>query len=145
MTPLSLSTLTPSKGSKTSSRRIGRGNSSSRGNYSGKGVKGQKARTGGRSGLKRKSFKYILQRIPKLRGFHSLKARPAVLNLTDIAVLDETIITPAVLKKHGLMSKNTSAVKILGNGEVKKAFTITGCLVSETVREKIQKAGGKVS
>lgn len=142
---LSLSTVQPAKGARTSSKRIGRGNGSGRGNYSGKGIKGQKARTGGRNKLKRMSFKYILQRLPKRRGFTSIHKKPETISLDVLQAINESKITPALLYKLGLVRTAANGVKILvGKGEIKRILTISGCTVSDTARAKIESAGGKI-
>lgn len=141
---LTLEQLKPGKRTK-GLRRIGRGSSSTKGNYSGKGIKGQKARQGGRKGLKRFGLKRIIQSLPKMRGFQSQHARPKIVNLDDLAVLTEATITPAVLVSRGLIGHARDGVKVLGNGEVKRAMTITGCTVSASARAKIEAAGGSVA
>lgn len=142
---ITLSNLKPAPHSHKHSKRIGRGNAG-RGSYSGKGIKGQKARTGGRAGLKRLGLKMIMQRIPKKRGFTSLTKKSAVVNLETIARVFSAggIITPALLVKAGLIQNARAGVKVLGGGALVKDYTIKGCLVSESARGKIEKAGGHI-
>lgn len=142
---LSLTQLHPSKHRAKPARRLGRGSSSTKGNYSGKGIKGQKARQGGRKGLKRFGQKRIIQSLPKMRGFQSQYAKPATVNVGSLSNLTEKVITPTVLVAHGLIDHARAGVKILGNGEVKRALTITGCTVSAPARTKIEGAGGSVA
>lgn len=139
-------TIRPSRGAKTKTRRLGRGNASSRGTYSGKGQKGQRARTGGRGGLKLMGIRKMLQGIPKRRGFTSLYAKPAAVNLGDLNVFSaDAIITPKALLKRGMVRDIRSGVKILGGGELKHGLRFEGCEISASARGKIEKAGGVVA
>ncbi len=123
-------------------KRIGRGGK--RGTYSGRGQKGQKARAGRKI---RPSDIDTIMRMPKLKGVknRSLKEQILILN---VGVLDKKfnvkIINKPVLLENNLIKKLSQPVKILGEGEVKKAFVIEGLAVSETARKKIIKAGGEI-
>lgn len=144
--PITLSNLKPPRGSRRRSKRLGRGNASGKGTYSGRGIKGQRARSGGKGGLKRIGLKRILQRIPKHRGFTSVHGRPAVIN---VGALEErfntgTTITPGLLVQHDLIQNIKGGVKILGDGKLTKAFTVKGCAVSKPAREKIEAVGGRI-
>lgn len=143
---LSLHTIKPAKGSKRSKKRVGRGNASGHGSYSTRGIKGQKARSGGRGGLKYKGMKAMLLSIPKKRGFKSMRKKSEILNINDLdkKFEDNTRITLKVLQKSGMISKIKNGVKILGDGETKKKFVISGCDVSKSAREKIEGAGGSI-
>ena len=137
--------IRPAKGSKRGKKRVGRGLGST-GSYSGKGVKGQKSRSGV-SGLKRLGAKRLMLGTPKLRGFKSLKPKAAVVN---IGVLDKhfdgsTPVTMATLQEKGLIGKSAKRVKILGVGELSHALTIEGCLISDSAKEKISAAGGVIA
>ncbi len=125
---------------------MGRGHGSGRGKTAGKGTKGQRARSGGRKGLKRIGLKRVMQRIPKHRGFRSIHARPAVVNVGVLEAVFEggAKITPFLLAKHDLVQNTRSGVKILGDGTLNKAFIFSDCEVSKSAREKIEKAGGKI-
>ena len=79
---LNLSNLKPAPGSKRRAKTIGRGGK--RGSYSGRGMKGQKARSGGKSGLKRLGLRQLMERTHKLRGFQSLVKKPAIVSLSII-------------------------------------------------------------
>ncbi|MBI4713924.1 50S ribosomal protein L15 [Candidatus Uhrbacteria bacterium] len=142
---LTLQSLKPKKGSRTTKKRIGRG-LGSKGSYSGRGVKGQRARSGGRSGLKLKGLRTIMLSTPKSRGFTSPKPRPQILNVEDLAknFSNGTKVTIKLLKKKELIREDATGVKILGTGEIGIALTIEGCLVSKSAKEKIEKAGGVV-
>lgn len=142
---MQLHQLLPTKKQK-SKKRIGRGGK--RGTYSGRGIKGQKARAGRKL---RPEWRDTLKRIPKRRGyrFKSIKERPAVLNLDrlDPFFKDGDLITPAILQQKGLIVKikgRIPVVKILGDGELTKKLDFKGLKVSQSAREKIEKAGGKL-
>lgn len=143
---ITLSNLKPAYGSRRRSKRLGRGHGSGRGKTAGKGTKGQRARSGGRKGLKRIGLKRVMQRIPKHRGFTSIYKKPAVLNVGKFETEFETgiTITPALLVKHDLIQNARAGVKILGDGVLSKTFTIKGCAVSKSAKEKIEKAGGNI-
>lgn len=133
-------------------KRVGRGGG--RGKTSGRGTKGQKARSGHSI---RPDIREQLKKIPKLRGrgiggLISIQAKPLVVNLVALekAFASGDTITPELLVKRGLvrMRKNastTATVKILGTGEVTKKFIISGCVVSGSVKSKIEKAGGSIA
>jgi large subunit ribosomal protein L15 len=113
-------------------KRVGRGGK--RGTYSGRGIKGQKARSGHRI---RPAARDLLIRLPKLRGYKNkpIFSKPPVINVGD---LEKKVV-------GNLINKETvGKVKILGNGEVKKAFIVEGLKVSQGAKAKIEKAGGTV-
>lgn len=141
-----LSNLKPALGSRTKIRRIGRGAGSGRGTTAGKGTKGQRARSGGRRGLKRIGLKRIMQRIPKHRGFTSIYPKPYTVNveLLERRFESGSTVTPKKLVALNVIQNERRGVKILGDGVLKKALTIQDCLVSASARAKIEKAGGKV-
>ncbi len=128
-------------------KRVGRGGK--RGTYSGRGIKGQKARAGRKL---RPEWRDVLKRIPKKRGykFKSIKEKPTVLNLNKLNAIfkDGDLLTPAVLLQRGLIDKikgRLPAVKILGGGELNKKLDFKGLEFSQSAREKIEKAGGKIN
>lgn len=118
-------------------KRVGRGGK--RGTYSGRGLKGQRARSGGKSGLKRLGLKPLMTQTHKLRGFKSNRPKPEVVNLhtLDKYFKDGELVTPQKLLKLGIIKTTKNGVKILGQGELKKELTIKGCLMSKKV-EAIQ-------
>ena len=132
--------------------RVGRGIGSGKGKTSGRGVKGQKSR----SGVAIKSFEGgqmpLYRRLPK-RGFKSLnKNIIAVLNLTRIQNIIEkpknnikTSIDLKTLKEKKLINKRFKKLKILGTGEIKKNIEIAAHFASKQALSKIEKAGGKIS
>lgn len=146
MSELTMSNLTPSKGSKKSRKRVGRG-WSSKGKYSGRGSKGQRSRSGGKSGLKKKGLRLIMLNIPKKRGFKSPHAKLAVVNVSDLAknYSDGALVTPKNLQAKGLIVSTKDGVKVLGNGEITYKLTIKDCKVSAAAKAKIEAAGGSIS
>ena len=146
MATLSLSNLeAPKKNANRSRKRVGRGNAGKGGTYAGRGLKGQKARSGV-SGLKLKGMRQRLLTIPKLRGFKSPHKKPALINIADLDKKFEAggIITPKILVNKGLIDSPRNGVKIIGEGKTRKAFTIRKCKLSKSAEEKIKKAGGKI-
>lgn len=136
-----------------SAKRIGRGGK--RGKTSGKGHKGQKARAGNSS---RPEMREIIKKLPKLRGHGTNRARtvnaervrPEVVNVSALEIHFQSgdTVSPKVLQAKGVVrsrGKKTPLVKILGNGDLTKKLTVTGCTVSVSAKEKIQKAGGSVA
>lgn len=143
---LSLHTIASKKGSRRQPKRVGRGLGST-GSYSGRGVKGQRARSGGRAGLKLKGIRPLMLATPKKRGFLSGKVRPVVLNVGDLAqvFVNGAKVNPKALLANGLISDITSGVKILGKGEIGIKLTIENCLVSVAAKQKIESAGGMIA
>ena len=141
---LAIHTIKPAAGSTHRKKRLGRGNASGHGTYSTKGQKGQRARSGGRKGLKLKGFKKLLLSIPKLRGFKSPYPKPAILNLKDLNKISDERITPKILLEKGLVSDIKNGVKILGEGEINRRVIVEGCELSKSAKEKIEKAGGSI-
>ena len=131
--------------------RVGRGIGSGKGKTSGRGVKGQKSR----SGVSIKAFEGgqmpLYRRLPK-RGFNSFgKINIAIMNLEKIqSFIDEKTIKASdtinieLLKKLKLINKNSQKLKILGTGEVKEKINIEADLVSKAAMEKLEKAGSKI-
>ena|SRR3989338_131474 len=136
--------IQPAKGSKREKKRVGRGLGST-GSYSGKGVKGQKARSGV-SGLKRLGNKRLILSTPKLRGFKSLQPKAGTVNVGLLAKYFEagSVVSGAVLKEKGLVRSSAATIKVLGSGEIKHALTIEGCQISASAKEKITAAGGTI-
>lgn len=130
------------------SKRVGRGRASGKGKTSGRGTKGQNARAGHK---KRPDVREKLKKLPKLRGykFASFQNKPAVINLSTLeaAFGSGDTINPAVLQERGLIKVRrgkTTKVKILGDGDISKKFTVAGCLVSASAKSKIEQAGGTI-
>lgn len=124
-------------------RRVGRGGK--RGTYSGRGIKGQRARTNKRLKLKRIGSG-LGRHLPKLGGFTSKYPKAQAVNLSVIEKIFAAgeKITPKELLNKGIIRNPKDPVKILGNGKISKKFTFEGCLVSKTAKETIEKAGGTI-
>lgn len=139
-------TIQPARGSKTRSKRVGRGPGSGRGTYSARGLKGQRARSGGRGGLKLYGLKSRLQKIPKLRGFQSLVPKAATVDLARLLKVcaDGSVVSPKMLVRNGLVPRSAVRVKIIGRAAVDKKLTIRGCAVSAGVAAAVTQAGGTV-
>ncbi len=143
---MSLSKLTPAKGSTHKTKRIGRGPSSGHGGSATRGEKGYLARAGS---VHKKGFEggqtQIYRRLPKF-GFKNIWAEEVqVVNLRDLGRLPQgVVVEPETLKQAGLIRKVSLPVKILGMGDVSRAFEVKNCKVSETAAAKITGAGGKV-
>jgi len=144
---MSLSNLRPPKGAKHAKKRIGRGQGSGQGKTAGRGHKGAKSRSG---------FKFkrgfeggqmpLHRRVPK-RGFHNpFRVEYEVVNLDTLATKFDagTVVTPELLREHGLVQRVDSPVKILARGEVGKALTVRAHKFSGKAAEKIAAAGGTV-
>ena len=137
-----LSNLRPKKGSTHSRKRVGRGTGSGLGGTAGKGDKGQKARTGGRV---RWGFEGgqtpLMRRLPKF-GFSNVAfaTKFDIINLEQLNRF-EGEASPELFEKAGLLRHGR--VKILGNGELKKALTVKAHKFSESAKQAIEKAGGK--
>ena len=137
---------------KTKKIRVGRGIGSGKGKTSGRGVKGQKSR----SGVAIKSFEGgqmpLYRRLPK-RGFNSIKKKDiAVINLNDIQKLIDTkkIISDSkininALKKANIFRKSINKFKVLSNGELNTKIDIEADYASKIAKEKIEKAGGQIT
>ena len=144
---LSLSNLqAPTAKANKKKKRIGRGNAAGKGTYAGRGLKGQRSRSGGKGGLKIKALRKRLQSVPKLRGFNSPHKKADTVNVgqLDKAFSADTIISPRILLKRGLVSNVRYKVKILGEGSISKALIIRKCSLSASAKAKIEKAGGTV-
>ncbi|MDD2318681.1 MAG: 50S ribosomal protein L15 [Geobacteraceae bacterium] len=141
---MDLNNIRPAEGSTKNRKRIGRGPGSGHGKTSTKGHKGQKARSGGsiKAGFEGGQMP-MQRRLPK-RGFTSLFKKEFVLvKLSDLDAFPEnTVVTLEVLRESGLLSKLTSLVKILADGELTKPLTVSAHKFSATAREKIVAAGG---
>ena len=142
---LTLHNLKKFKGSTKKKKIIGRGNASGHGSYSTQGQKGQKARSGV-GGLKLLGMRKALLSTPKFKGQKIRYPKMAVVNIEDLEKEFEsgaTIDATALLSKR-IISHTDTGVKILGNGKLTKKFTVTARAFSESAKEAIIKAGGKI-
>ena len=141
----SLNNLQRPSSSKRKKKRVGRGSGSGRGTYSGRGLKGQKARTGGAKKLSRRAlFKSLLIRTPKLRGFKRQSALTKILNLQDLESVfkDGDAVTLPILREQGLARAQAKRLKILGKGALAKKLKVSAHAFSAKAKEAIVKAGG---
>jgi len=138
--------LKPPAGSRQRRKIVGRGPGSGHGQTSGKGEKGQRARSGGGSHPWFEGGQLPLhRRIPK-RGFVNIfRAEYAILNVKDLErFASGTAVTPATLAEAGLVRRATLAVKVLGEGSLTKPLTVSAHRFSKVAVEKIRAAGGTV-
>lgn len=142
---MKLHELQPAPGSKKTRIRVGRGTGSGLGKTSGRGHKGQNARSGGgvRPGFEGGQMP-LQQRVPK-RGFTNIFKREWVeINVADLNRFDAGVeVTPELLKATGVIKNIKDGVKVLGNGELSRALTVRVHGFSKSAAEKIQAAGGK--
>jgi large subunit ribosomal protein L15 len=147
-----LSDLRPAPGSHKTEKRLGRGHGSGRGKTAGRGTKGQKARTGGKI---HRAFNGGQTRLSKRLGFRRglgnsntmFRDNYTIVNIVDLESFEaNTEIQPINLVEAGLMTpaKGRGLIKILGDGEIDRAFTIHAHKVSKSARAKIEAAGGRV-
>lgn len=144
---MKLHELKAAPGSRKEKTRVGRGPSSGHGKTSGRGQKGQGARSGGKKGAGFEGGQMpIHMRLPK-RGFNNRRFRKefAEVNLKALARFEEgSTVTPEVLLEAGVIRKVRDGVKILGDGELGVALTVKAHRFSKAAAEKIEAAGGKV-
>jgi large subunit ribosomal protein L15 len=139
--------LRPPEGARRSRKRVGRGDSSGYGSYSGRGVKGQKSRSGGgvRLGFQGGGLR-LIKALPMIRGFTNVFRKDySVVNIDRLGGFPaSTEVTLDVLVKSGLVRDLRKPVKILGRGELDVSLVVEGHKFSTQAREKIESAGGSV-
>lgn len=144
--PLRLHDLKPAPGATRARIRVGRGPGSGIGKTSGKGNKGEKARSGGgrRPGFEGGQMP-LIRRIPK-RGFiNPFKQAAQVVNVRHLSLLKEGLeVTPETLFGAGLVRRADHPIKLLGMGDVSRKFTVKGVSVSTSAKGKIEAAGGTI-
>jgi len=140
--------LAPAPGAKKNRKRVGRGDGSGHGTYSGRGIKGQKARAGGnkmRPGFEGGQLP-LIKRLPEKRGFHNIFRTEY--NLVNIDRLNQfkagSKVTPEKLAAAGVIKSLRYPVKILGDGELKHPLSVKANKFSASAKAKIEAAGGKV-
>ena len=142
---MKLNTIKPAEGSTKAARRVGRGNGSGFGKTAGRGIKGQKSRTGGFHKVGFEGGQMPIQRRLPKRGFRSLtKKFNAKIRTSELNKIDSNIVDLLSLKAANLVSEITLNAKIYLSGEIKKKFTIQGILLTEGAKKAIEAAGGKV-
>lgn len=143
---MKLHTISPAIGATHSKKRLGRGTSSGTGKTSGKGHKGQNARSGGgvRIGFEGGQTP-LFRRIAK-RGFSNamFKIEYAVINLSDLNKFEDgAVITPELLKEMGILKNQLDGVKVLGQGKLEKKLTVRANKFSNVAKREIEAKGGK--
>jgi large subunit ribosomal protein L15 len=139
--------LKPPPGAKHAKKRIGRGNAAGQGTYSGRGLKGQKSRSGNKP---RRFFEggqtRLFKKLPSRRGFRNpFRVEYQPVNLDDLEKLDDGAeVTPELLKEKGFLRNLRKPVKVLASGELTKKLTVTAHRFSLAAKEKIEAAGGTV-
>ena len=144
---MKLNSLYPNEGATKTRKRVGRGPGSGLGKTSGKGHKGQNARSGGgvRPGFEGGQLP-LFRRLPK-RGFTNamFKTTYAVINLSDLNKFDNGAeVTPEILKNMGIVKNLQDGIKVLGNGTLEKKLTVKANKFSLKAKEAIEKSGGKI-
>lgn len=144
---MKLHELSPAAGSTKERKRIGRGAGSGQGKTAGKGHKGQKARAGRgmRPGFEGGQMP-LQRRVPK-RGFNNIfRTEMAIVNVATLEANYDagTVVTIDSLIEKGLVKKVLDGVKVLGYGEITKALTVQANAISESAKQKIEAAGGKI-
>ena len=144
---MKLNNITPTEGAFKERKRVGRGTGSGLGKTSGKGHKGQNARSGGgvRVGFEGGQLP-LFRRLPK-RGFSNakFKIRYAVINLSDLERFAEgTEVTPELLKEMGVVKNSLDGIKVLGNGKLTKKLTVKANKFSKTAKKEIEALGGTI-
>lgn len=143
---MNLSDLKPPKGAKHAKKRVGRGEGSGSGVTSGRGHKGQKSRSGFR---RKRGFEGgqmpLHRRVPKRGFFNPFRVEYAVVNLDALAEAFQpgTVVTPDVLREHGLVRASAKLVKVLARGDIETALTVKAHKFSQKASEKITAAGGQ--
>jgi large subunit ribosomal protein L15 len=142
---MNLSQLHPPPGSRHRRKRVGRGPGSGLGKTSGRGEKGQKSRSGY---SRKRGFEGgqmpLVRRVPK-RGFHNIfRKEYAIVNVGRLDEIEGDEVTPQSLRASGVISNLRDGLKILGDGELKRAVKVSAHRISKTAREKIEAAGGSV-
>ncbi len=138
--------LGPAPGSKHKSKRVGRGDGSGHGTYSGRGLKGQKSRSGGNVHPRFEGGQLpIIKRLPRQRGFTNIfRTEYSTVNLSRLNIFDDkTEISPEQLVAAGIVKSTKLPLKILGHGEISKKLTIKANKFSQAAIKKIEAAGGK--
>lgn len=139
-------TLSPAPGSKKNRKRVGRGDGSGHGTYSGRGCKGQKSRAGYKMnrGFEGGQLPLIL-RLPRKRGFVNIfRTEYSVVNIDKLNIFEpETEITPEKMMATGLVKSLRHPIKILGDGNINHPLSVKANKFTATAKAKIEAAGGK--
>ncbi len=142
---MKLNTITPAEGSKHAKRRVGRGIGSGLGKTCGRGHKGQKSRAGGFHKVGFEGGQMPIQRRLPKRGFVSLtRSDTANVRVGDLMSLDAKVIDLLTLKAANVVPIQTKTVKVYLSGDVTKAVSVQGLLLTKGARAALEAAGGKI-
>ncbi|MGJ8652657.1 MAG: 50S ribosomal protein L15 [Opitutaceae bacterium] len=143
---MNLENIPTIKGATHPTKRLGRGEGNGRGKTCGQGHKGQKARSGGGIRIGFEGGQMPLYRKLPRRGFNNknFKTTYQLVNVDQLDRIEGDLVNRETLVKAGLIRDNDQGVKVLGDGELSKAYTVNVCKVSKTAQGKIEAAGGKV-
>jgi large subunit ribosomal protein L15 len=143
---MKLHELSPPKGARHASKRLGRGPGSGRGKTAGRGTKGQKSRSGGNIRPGYEGGQMPLQRRLPKRGFTNIfKKQYAIVNIRDLKCFEkDTVVDEEALVKAGLVKGKRDGVKLLGHGGIDYALTIKVHRCSRSAQAHIEAAGGQV-
>jgi len=139
--------LKPPAGSRHKRKRVGRGNASGHGTYSGKGLKGQKARSGkGPRAAFEGGQTPLVKRLPHRRGFTNIfRVEYVPVSVGQLERFEAgTEVTPELLRQVGIIKNLRQPVKVLGDGQISRALTVRVQKFSAAAKEKIEAAGGSV-
>jgi large subunit ribosomal protein L15 len=140
-----LNSLHPADGATKDRKRVGRGPGSGTGKTAGRGVKGQKSRSGGYHKVGFEGGQMPLQRRLPKRGFRSVgRKRVAEVRLHELDKLSEIDVDLAVLIAAGVVSRDTVRAKVIASGNLNRAVTLRGVAVTKGARAAIEQAGGTV-
>ena len=143
---MNLNTLKPALGEKTLRKRVGRGMGSGMGKTSGRGHKGQKSRSGGFTKIGFEGGQMPLQRrLPKVGITSRVSSITSQVTLSQLDKLSEKDITIDVLKKHNLVTKNISRVKVMLSGEINRPINLVGIKPTKGAKAAIEAAKGTIS
>lgn len=143
---MQLNQIKPQEGSKHAKRRVGRGIGSGLGKTAGRGHKGQKSRAGGFHKVGFEGGQMPLQRRLPKRGFVSLTRNDTVqVRLSDLEKLPVDAIDLLVLKQAGVISANALTAKVILSGEITRAITLQGLLITKGARAAVEAAGGSIA
>ena len=139
--------ISPAPGSRHASKRVGRGNGSGHGTYSGRGCKGQKARAGNnkvRPGFEGGQLP-LIKRLPRKRGFTNIfRIEYSVVNVGELNAFESGAeVTAELMLSAGLIKTSAHPVKVLGDGEIDRPLTVKAQKFSASAKAKIEAAGGK--
>ena len=140
--------IAPAPGSRHASKRVGRGNGSGHGTYSGRGCKGQKARAGNnkvRPGFEGGQLP-LIKRLPRKRGFTNIfRTEYITINISQLNKFESgSEVTPEKLKAAGMIKSLAKPIKILADGDIDHPVTVKANKFSASAKAKIEAAGGKV-